>query len=268
MIKNKMKNLIKYLPIIVLIFGVSCGTKESVIRENVFIKIYADKDTNNIVHASALPKIKPESRLMKYEKRFNYLLMNVPEIHHPDKAAERQKIFDLYPDTLELKKLDLEKYVEDKKLTEYFEETIAPINNPDLERKKTYTVDELMEVASKFFYCDLVNPDTTIQAHVCVGMNGVKEANWEKDYTLLAAFCFEAIFTSMDNEHSKIWDSFVSKKQESAESFKKDITTLDKYLNDVKTDLFKKMKNNEILKKELLDHYESNKNNLAFIIIK
>lgn len=33
-------------------------------------------------------------------------------------------------------------------------------------------------------------------------------------------------------------------------------------------DLFNKMKNNTALKKELLDYYEANKNNLAFKIIK
>ena len=30
--------------------------------------------------------------------------------------------------------------------------------------------------------------------HVCIGLNEVKEASWAKDYTLLEAFCFEAIF--------------------------------------------------------------------------
>jgi hypothetical protein len=69
-----------------------------------------------------------------------------------------------------------------------------------------------MEVSSKFFYCDQVNPDTSIQAYVCVGLNGVKEAKWNKDYTLLEAFCYEGIFTQFDNERSHIWDAFVSEK--------------------------------------------------------
>ena len=104
--------------------------------------------------------------------------------------------------------------------------------------------------------------------HVCIGINGMKETQWEKDYTLVAAFCFEAIFNDLDNEDSQIRGAYVSEKNESSVQFRKNITTLDKYLEDVKLDLFTRMKNNAILKEELLTYYELNKNNLAFIITK
>lgn len=258
--------MVKYLSVILLVFGISCQANKSVIRDHVTIKIYP-YEYENKMRASAMPEIKTNSELMAYKRRFEYLLINVPEIHLPGKSEERNKISGLYPDTVEIKKLYLNKYVHDKKLAGYFEETIAPITNPDLKINKTYTEDELMEVASVFFYCDKVEPDTSIEAHVCIGLNGVKEAKWEKDYTLLEAFCYEGIFNEFDNENSKIWDSFVSKKKKSCERYRMNITTLNQYLEDVKLDLFKSMKKDEILKKELLAYYESNKTNLAFKII-
>jgi hypothetical protein len=258
--------MIKYFSILILICGISCRDNKSVIRDYVTIKIYPYEHENKM-KASAMPELKANSELMMYSRRFEYLLINIPEIHLPGTSEERNEIFNLYPDTLEMKRRYLEKYVQDKKLAEYFEETIAPITNPDTEINKTYTVDELMEVASKFFYCDEIAPDTSIQAHVCVGLNGVKEANWVKDYTLLEAFCYEGIFNDFDRENSQIWDSFVSKKKTSCELFRMKITTLNQYLEHVKLDLFEKMKNDEILKRELLDYYELNKTNLAFKII-
>jgi hypothetical protein len=133
--------------------------------------------------------------------------------------------------------------------------------------QNTYSVDELMEVASKFFYCDQVMPDTSIQARICIGINGLKEVNWEKDYTLLQAFCYEAIFNELDNDESQIWNSFVSKKELTCERFKKDIKSLNAYLEAVKINLFEAMKNDEILKQKLLNYYELNRSNLAFVLI-
>ncbi len=257
--------MIKYLFLLILTFSISCRVNKSLIRDHVAIKIYPYEYENQI-RAAAMPELKADSELMKYNRRFEYLLINIPEIHLPDKSEERNKLSGLYPDTLKIKKLYLKEYSRDKKLATYFEETMAPILHPNRKVKRTYTEDELMEVASKFFYCDKVEPDTSIQAHVCIGLNGVKEADWEKDYTLLEAFCYEGIFTAFDDENSGIWDSFVSKKRKSGELFRTNITSLDKYLEDVKLDLFREMKQDEVLKKELLNYYELNKTNLAFRI--
>jgi hypothetical protein len=259
--------MIKYLTILILISGISCQAQKSLIRDNVNIEVSTYKEGNE-TKASAMPELKPNSELMKYNKRFEYLLINVSEIHSPKKAKERNDIWKLYPDTIELKRLYLNKYIEDKKLTGYFEETAKYIKNPVMTRKTSYTQDELMEVASKFFYCDKVLPDTVVQAHVCVSLNGVKEAKWKNDYTLLQAFCYEAIFNQFDNDTSQIWNTFVSEKKKSADKFKMNITSLDQFLQDVKLELFKRMKNSETLKNELLAYYVMNKNNLAFKIIK
>ncbi len=259
--------MLKLLPIILLLtFFVSCQVSDSVIRKHVMIDLYTYKYENE-KRAAAMPEIKSNSPLKKYKRRFEYLLLNIPEINLPEKTAERNEIFNLYPHKSKIKKEYLEKHIQDKKLVAYFEESLAPITNPGWECSKTYSSEELMEVASKFFYCDQVLPDTIVQAHVCIGLNGIKEAVWDKDYTLLAAFCYEAIFSDFDNDPSAIWDSFVAEKATASQKHKPVMTSLDQYLLDVRLDLFERMQHNEILKKKLSDYYELNKTNLAFKVI-
>jgi hypothetical protein len=257
-----MKN---HFTLLILIFVVSCQNETSLIRDNVSLELSTYQDSN-MVKASALPVLKPGSELMPYERRFDFLLMNVPEIYHPDKAGERNAINRLYPDTNEVKRRYMDVYCSDQKLVDYFQQTYAPIKDPDMKRNTTYTVDELMEAASKFFYCDEVFPDTTIQSHICIGVNGFNETKWQKDYTLLSAFCFEAIFNDLDKDSSQIRSTYIAEKETSCMQFRTNITSLDQYFQDVKTDLFNRMKNNSTLKEKLLAYYDSNKNNLAFVI--
>jgi len=258
--------MIKYLTLLLLISLASCNTQKSIIEEHVTLDIYT-YESENVLKAGAMPVLKPESELNKYQFRFDYLLMNVSEVHQINKTEERNAIFGLYPDTVKLQKVYMKKFIQDKKLVACFEESYAPIKDPDMKRTKTYTTDELMDVASKFFYCDLVLPDTNVQSHVCVGLNGIKEASWEKDYTLLAAFCFEAIFADFHKDQSPVDESYSAEKSKAVQKYRANISNLDQYLEDVKLELFERMKNDEVLKKALLEYYEENKSNLAFRII-
>ncbi len=237
----------------------------SKIRDHVYIKIYTYEQDGK-VRASVLPEIRPGSSLTSYKRRFDYLLINVPDIHKPEKAARRNEILSLYPDTTEIKRLFLDEYVQDENLTAYFEESIAPIENSDIDIQRSFSVYELMEVASKFFYCDKVNADTSIQAHICIGLNGISEANWAKDFILLEAFCYEAIFDDLDKENSQLFESFVSEKKEACNQYRKEMTTVKQYLEDVKSGLFERMSANEVLQSVLLNYYELNEGNLAFRI--
>lgn len=257
----------QYLSIFILAFGVSCTKERSAFKDNITLVIspYQDKSQNK---ASAMPVVNPKSDLMTYQMRFDYLLMNVPEIHRFEKIRTRDTINSLYPDTAEIRKRYMDIYCGDKKLMECFDDTYNAIKNPDLQRDKVYSADELMEVASKFFYCDEVRPDSSVQMHVCIGLNGVKETKWEKDYTLLAAFCYEAIFNDMGKEGSKIRSAFSSEHEAAVKQFRNNITTLDKYLEDTRTSLFARMKTNVLLKEKLLAYYELNKKNVAFKIVK
>ena len=245
----------------------SCQVSHSIIKEHVKIQVYTYEHGGE-TKASAMPELKKESNLTDYKRRFEYLLINVSEIHLPQKSGRRKKIWNLYPDTTKLKQHYLNEYAKDERLVDYFEASNAAIIDSTLETIETYSTDELMEVASKFFYCDKVFPDTTIQTHVCVGLNGVSEANWSKDYTLLEAFCYEGIFYDFNNETSQIYESYSSQRVKACQKHKSSITTLEKYLVDVRKELFSRMKSDSVLKRKLLEYYEKNKMNLAFKIIK
>ncbi len=250
----------------ILILLGSCQLNNSLINKHVDIKIYSYQDSN-VIKATAMPELKPESKLQPFAIRFDYLLINISEIHQPSKFEKRNKIWSLYPDTIKLKRKYLKEFIHDNKLSSYFTKTYNAIEQNQSSKKVDYSTEELMEVASKFFYCDKVFPDTTIEAHVCVGLNGVKEAQWTKDYTLLEAFCYEAIFHDLDKDSSQIWESFGDIKSQSESYFQKDMQSLESYLENVKNEVFKRMKTDSLLKNNFLDYYDKNQSNLAFKIV-
>ncbi len=241
------------------------GLHTNKLKEHVEVKIYAYK-ARGVTQVSAMPEIKEGSEYAAYKKRFDYLLINLPILHKPTAVEKRRQLNAYYPDSAKIQKAYLEEYEQDSTLMHYFKTTAAPIDNPKFLRQIQFTEAELMEVSSKFFFCDKVLPDSGIQAHVCVGLNGIKEAQWEKDYTLLEAFCYEAIFTAFDNDSSQLWDDFVLNKRESTAQFRKGIISLEQYLEHVKLELFRRMESSEVLKQELLEHYKKNQDNLAFTL--
>lgn len=243
----------------------SCKAGNSIIKEHIVLKLY-EYEYEGKEQASAMPELRSDSELQDYNRRFEYLLINVSKMHQLEYAEKRKKIWDLYPDTIKLKRLYLNEFIQDKELENYFETTYSGITDSSFISTIIYTENELMEVASKFFYCDKVFPDTTVQSHVCVGLNGVSEANWRKDYTLLEAFSYEAIFDDLMKDSSRIDETYSFEKKEACEKHKATITTLEEYLIEVRTDLFKRMKIDPTLKSVLLEYYEANKDNLAFRI--
>lgn len=259
--------MIKYIHfLLALILFLSCKANKTIINKHVEIEVYTHKD-NGELQVSAMPKLRSGSRLVSYNRRFEYLLINVSEIHKPNKAERRKEIWSMYPDTTKLKRLYLNEYARDKRLVGYFELTSAAITNKNFEATSIFTIDELMDVASKFFYCDKVFPDTTVQTHICIGLNGVSEANWIKDYKLLEAFCYEGIFDDLIKDDSQIDESYNKIKKETCQKYRSKIITLDTYLKDIRKGLFERMKNDPVLKNKLLEYYDQNKSNLAFAII-
>jgi hypothetical protein len=256
----------KQLLALVLLIGAYLQADESLLKEHITIKIYP-YERDGEMRASAMPEFTADSSLLPYKRRFDYLLVNVPTIHSREEAERRGELGKLYPDTTAIREQYLNEYLQDGQLLAYFEESFSYLQDSQLERVNTYDKEELMEVASKFFFCDKVRPDTAIVAHVCIGLNGVKEAQWEKDYTLLEAFCFEAIFDDLEKDQSALWLSFSAGKQQAVEKHRKNISTLDDYLEKVKLELFKQMKADEELEKVLLNYYQKNRENLAFIIV-
>lgn len=132
----------------------------------------------------------------------------------------------------------------------------------------TFTKSEMMLVASRFFYCDKVKKvDTGIGYHICVGINGIKELDIQKDLTALEAFCIEGIFNKMDSEKEatflKDFDKYI---KTSRQERKRNLTNLDDFLIQVRNDCFREMEQSEALQNSLLVYYEKNKSTINFTI--
>ncbi|MEM9831185.1 MAG: hypothetical protein AAF944_11145 [Bacteroidota bacterium] len=200
----------------------------------------------------------------RYPKRFNYLLTN-----RTDLRSELTRYEEMYPDTVKISQAFARHLQQCDSFLLYVNTFLTPIQNPSQQSTIIYSKDELMEVASKFFFCDRVRPDSTIGVHVCIGLNGVKEAHWAKDYTLLEAFCFEAIFENLLNdtqEDDRFMKNVAMYRDNASDVHRSQTKTLDDYLEEVKLVVFEKMKYDETLKEELLKHFQENKENLPFEI--
>jgi len=196
----------------------------------------------------------------KYSRRFEYILTNRTDHIFKDSIFQ-----DLFPDTVRMSRIYNQRIGEDKLLLKYLNSFANPNNVAS--DKIVYTNPELMAVASKFFLCDRVNPDTTINWHVCIGLNGQQQAGWEKDYTLLEAFSFEAIFDglrSQDESKTQFMFKFLEFVKQAEEDYKD--LPFEMILENSRDDVFRKMELNSELKGLLIQYYEERKTQLPFEI--
>jgi hypothetical protein len=129
-----------------------------------------------------------------------------------------------------------------------------------------FTIKEMMLVASRFFYVHSLNKkDTTLNAHVCAGFNGQKELK-EKDYTVLAAFCFEGIFKNLYKKNFTPWANFTEKITKYSAYEKTKFANYESYVQNVRQLCYNDYEKDEILQRTLLNYYQKNKNNIGFII--
>lgn len=257
--------MFRFIFVFLILLLCACSSGKKIVEKHVSIDVYTYEDDGKI-KAAAMPQLKKESNLQAYRLRFDYLLINVSEIHGIDKVQQRYDIWSLYPDTILLSKLYLNEFSGDKKLSKLFKESYLAIENSKEKKKTSYSEEELMTVASKFFYCDEILPDTTVRMHICVGLNGIKEADWEKDYTLLEAFCYEAIFHDMDLDNSLVDVELSYVKEQATQKYRPTFTSKEAFLENVKQEVFEKMKHSSVLRQSLEGYYRSNSNNLAFEI--
>lgn len=67
--------------------------------------------------------------------------------------------------------------------------------------RPSFTMDEVVSVAVRFFYPDSILPDGRVQTHVCIGINGVSDLQRGRDIAV-EAFVYSAIMKELkDNRH-------------------------------------------------------------------
>lgn len=198
--------------------------------------------------------------MQKYPRRFRYVLMN---------KTRFQNIYEkYYPDTTRINRL----FTDSLRMNVSFMRVFGLLSAPFTAEKKPvihFSRQQLMVVAARFFYCQAVRPDSGIASAICVGSNGLDELSSFPDQSLLEAFCFEAIFEKYypcpGVKHLFI-TRFLSFIEEGRRQYTHLFVNQDLYLKSVREYCFKKMEQDDALASALLEYYEANKDNLAFVI--
>lgn len=197
--------------------------------------------------------------ITRHPRRFRYLLAN---------NSKFQGLDSLYPDVAKMNRLYIDSIKADKKFITAFQNLTSPVAAKTFKRG-TYRKKELMQVASRFFFCDTVRPDKSIGSHICIALNGLKEAQFEKDYTILEAFCFEAIFEAIDQKRparTKFVENFLAYIEEISNKERQNISSPESYLQNVRLAVFERMQIDKELERVLLEYLQTNKDNLSFDI--
>ena len=130
----------------------------------------------------------------------------------------------------------------------------------------SFNIPEVMKVASRFFMCDNIREkDTAIAYHICVGINGIAELETTRDYTVLEAFCFEAIFKNLKG-NPKIIDNFNNYIKKASRESIKHFTDFQTHLMTVKDKCYAAMERDKELEKVIIKHYKLNIDNINFQI--
>lgn len=199
--------------------------------------------------------------LVKHSTRFDYILNK--------KSIDYKDVSDYYPDTVKIRNEFCNKIINESKMQKYLTSLTPKKIVLWEEPADTFSIKELMLVASRFFFCDGINKnDTTIQSHICIGINGMSELESDKDLTLLAAFSIEAIFSFLTSKKEPLFYSeFYSFKENISKTQINYFKNFDSYLIEIRNLCYKEMEKNKNLKANLLKYYKKNKSNFNFILM-
>jgi len=147
-----------------------------------------------------------------------------------------------------------------KKFRNYF--AILANAQPNAADTVSFSAKEMMKIAARFFKADRVQRrDTSIGGHVCLGINGQKELKSARDYALLEAFCFEAVFRD-----ERSFNTFGKHLKNIGRQEKERFTDFDTLLVKVREKIYALMEEDEHLRSFLLGYYEKNRKNIGFRI--
>ena len=197
----------------------------------------------------------------EHHNRFEYILFK----HIDDYKA----LGDYFPDSIRIQQAFCETVLHSATIQDYFS-CLTPKDIVGWKaEQETFTVNELMLVASRFFYCDYISTeDTTVQSHTCIGIHGQRELKSTRDYTLLEAFSGEAVFHYLGKRKEPLfYQQFVLFKNTASKENLNAFTDFDTYLATIRQLCYDKMQQNEDLKKQLLKYYSRNRDNLNFEIV-
>jgi hypothetical protein len=129
----------------------------------------------------------------------------------------------------------------------------------------TVTLDELLNIAVKYFSILRLTEEGHYVGKVCAGINGIKETEMIRA-PHVEAFCFSSILTNYGGEPFSMHQEFI-KGMKQLYTINLGIDDSEKILR-AQGALYMFMKNNESLKQLLLAEYERKKESLPFVLVK
>lgn len=197
------------------------------------------------------------SLLVRKYGRFDYIFLN--KLFIPN----YKEILNLYPDTVLMNQMICDSLKARQNFNKYFA-ALANLKTDSSQSEETFSWKETMNIASRFFLATRVS-DSVISGRVCIAIHGQKELQSLRDYTLLEAFAFEAIFSEKQlpvyiRNFKRGLDSLIQSEKNKYGDF-------ESYFLSVKNKMYSLMEKDPSLKKKLVNYYNVNKENLGFKIL-
>ncbi|MBS1776003.1 MAG: hypothetical protein JSS64_06950 [Bacteroidetes bacterium] len=159
------------------------------------------------------------------------------------------------------------KYFDDLRKDSLFNSVMADLVNRTIDEnilKDTISMDELLNVAVKYFSIIRLTDEGHFVGKVCVGLNEIKKTESVRN-PFIEAFSFSSILKHYQSEDYSMYDEFV-KAIEELYKVNLGIDKNEKLLR-AQGAMFLIMRNNENLKKMLKSEYGKQKDYLPFILI-
>jgi hypothetical protein len=127
----------------------------------------------------------------------------------------------------------------------------------------TVSMDQLLNVAVKYFNILGITEEGSYKGKVCAGLNGITQTLSERKPEL-EAFCFSAILKNQQGEEYNMYNEFVAAIKE---LYKQELgIERDARLLRAQGAMFSIMRNNEQLREMLISEYEERKDYLPFVL--
>ena len=246
---------------LVLFFGiishvfVSCKTTEKPVTHPYFtIRLDTFHSGNQIKYYTRTAIRKTEDStgrvIDRHKKRFQYFVRH---------CVQNKRLKQYAPDSLKIKNL-FDQTLDSKFCSRNFQKLLY--SRP----KDTLAMEEVMKVASRFFYLSKQRDNKSVAIHICSGLNGYKDES-DPESLLLQSLLFEAIFEGMMQDSLPAYYKEVKGiTPEIVHKYKGKTEDIDSLVYYARRDIFRSMQTSHNLYRYLKEWLQKNKDNLPVII--
>lgn len=160
-----------------------------------------------------------------------------------------------------------DKFIEMLKNNKTFNNVMSKLTNKVIKKSTfksdTISVDELLNIAVKYFSVTKIGDKGRYHGKVCAGINGIKQTESVRS-PQVEAFCFSSILNNYNGENFKMYNEFVKGIKE-LYKINLGVDKKEKLLR-AQGAMYVFMRNNKKLKDLLLYEYENKKEYLPFVL--